>query len=149
MLNILQELKDNRQTYYNLLIENIADYIYREKRYSTRFSVVLIYNENSVLADTETLQNNFRETDKLIPINSHLIFAIFDSVNDDSYLKAAENLCKTLQKAHYKERFFSSTANSVEFNTNYLDMTNKLFERLEYAIKNNIFNSVVYQDYII
>jgi len=149
MSNILQELKTNRHSYYNLLMDNISDYIYREKRYSTRFSIVIIYNENSVLSDISSLPNNLRETDKLLPINEHLIYAIFDAVNDDSYLKAAENLCKTLQKSHFKEKFFSSTATSAEFNGNYLDMTNKLFERLEYAIRNNLFNSVVYQDYII
>ncbi|WP_457745472.1 hypothetical protein [Sulfurimonas sp.] len=149
MLNILQELQENRHSYYNLLLENISDYTYREGRYAIRFSIALIFSPDNFFNDIDTLHESFRETDKVISINEHLLYAVFDAVDEKSYLKASENLCKTLQKTHFKEKFYTATAYSEEFNANYLDMTNKLFERLEYALKNNLHNSVVYQDYII
>ena len=130
-------------------MDNIRDYIYREERYCAHFSLVTVCSEDKLEIDVDALKTELRETDKVIPLCSNLLYVVFDESKNHSYLKAAENLNKTLQKIHFQKKFFLSTADSEEFDKNYLDMTNKLFERLEYAINHNLHNTVVYQDYII
>jgi hypothetical protein len=130
-------------------MDNIRDYIYREERYGAHFSLVVVSSEDNFEIDVETLKKELRETDKVISLCPDLLYVVFDEAKNHSYLKAAENLNKTLQKIHFQKVFFLSTADSEEFDKNYLDMTNKLFERLEYAIKHKLHNTIVYQDYII
>jgi len=149
MQNILKIIKKNRHAYYQSIMNEIDIYIYREKRYETSFSLAAVCSKEEISLNVEKLQDDIRETDKIIQLSDDLLCIVFDSTCHISYVKTAENLNKALQECYFKDRFFISTATSQEFNKNYLDMTNKLFERLEYAIQNNIFNTVVYEDFII
>jgi len=90
-----------------------------------------------------------RRTDKLISLNENLACVVFDSTSEDFYVKAAENLNKILENMDYKNNFFLSVADSEDFDFNYLEMINKLCDRLEYAVKNKLCNRVVYEDYLI
>jgi hypothetical protein len=146
---ILENIQCDRKHYYQLLMQNISKYIYREKRYNAHFSLIAICSKEDIEVDIEKLRNELRQTDTLVKINEELTCIVLDNTSNDSYVKAAENLTKTLQKLYFNKNFYISTANSEEFDHNYLDMSNKLFERLEYAIKNTQCNTVVYQDYII
>ncbi len=149
MPTILEEISKNRNSYYKTILENISEYIYREKRYDSHFSLALICHDKNVKVDAKKLQSTLRETDMLIPLHSNIFCVIFDETSGQSCVRAAENLNKTLQKMHYNEKFFVSAAESMDFDANYLDMSNKLFDRIEYAISHKHCNIVICQDYLV
>ena len=149
MSTILEEITKNKSNYYKTILENISEYIYREKRYQSHFSLLAIYHAPNIKVDTKKLQNTLRETDTLILLHPNILCVVFDSASDQSCIRAAENLNKTLQKIYFNERFYVSAADSSDFEMNYLDMSNKLFDRLEYAIENNQYNLVICQDYLV
>jgi len=149
MPTILEEINKNRNSYYKTILENISEYIYREKRYDSHFSLSLIYHDKNVKVDAKKLQNTLRETDMLIPLHSNIFCVVFDETGGQSCIRAAENLNKTLQKMYYNEKFFVSASDSMDFDANYLDMSNKLFERIEYAISHKQYNIVICQDYLV
>jgi hypothetical protein len=149
MKTTLENIRYNKNHHYKLLLENISKYIYREKRYKIHFSLVMICHQEDFEIDFNKLTNELRESDTLMKINDQLSCLILDNTSIENYVKAAENLTKTLQKLYFKQHFYISTISSQEINHNYLEMSNKLFERLEYSIKNKQYNNVIYQDYII
>jgi hypothetical protein len=149
MQTVLENVQCNRHGYYQTIIKESELFIYREKRYNLSFSLVAVCSKEQTALDSQNIQKALRKTDQVIKINDDLLCIIFENSSNISYLKAAENLNAVLKQTHYKENFFISTAESQEFNSNYLNMINSLFQRLEYAITNNISNTVIYQDYII
>lgn len=149
MIDILNVINNHRRSFYKVIIEDITEYIYREERYKTNFALVTIYSKEKTAINPDNLKKMLRRTDKLIILNEDLACVVFDSTSEDSYVKAAENLNKILKNMDYKNNFFLSAADSADFDLNYLEMTNKLCDRLEYAIKNKLCNTVIYQDYLI
>jgi GGDEF domain-containing protein len=149
MPTILEEISQNRNSYYKTILENISEYIYREKRYNSHFSLTLIYHDKNIRVDAKKVQNSLRETDMLIALHSNIFCVVFDETGAESCIRAAENLNKTLQKMYYNEKFFVSAADSMDFDANYLDMSNKLFDRITYAISHKQCNIVICQDYLV
>jgi len=127
----------------------MSDFIYREKRYKTNFSIAIIYADNSFSDISSGVQQELRTTDKMIYISDNLLCVVFDSTKEQSYIKAAENLFKTLKHVDYQQMYCIATTYSKDFDENYLNMINRLFERLEYSIDNHLCNIVNDQDYII
>ena len=146
---MLHDIESIRRFAYQTIIDLIGDYIYREKRYDTHFSLVTIYTNKPLAVHAQELQKVLRKTDTLICVTDNIICVIFDATQNKSYVKAAENLYKTLKHIDYHQQFFIATAFSNDFNKNYLEMINKLFERLKYSVEHKLCNTVVYEDYII
>ena len=149
MLDALNYINNNRHSFCKKIMDNITEYIYRQKRYKTNFSLVLIYSKEKAAINPDDFRKKLRHTDKLIVLNENLACVVFDSTAETSYVKAAENLNKILENMDYKNNFFLSVADSEDFDFNYLEMINKLCDRLEYAVKNKLCNRVVYEDYLI
>ena len=149
MQNIIETLQNNRHNYYLKIFKEIDTYIYRQKRYNLSFSIASVYAEDENVIDIIKLESAIRKTDKIIKLSNNLLCIVYDITSDTTFVKTAENSNKKLQQIHCKKKFFMSVVESNEFNTNYLEMTNTLFERLEYAITNKLYNTVIYEDYII
>jgi len=149
MQKIIQNLQNKRHDYYTKILKEIDDYVYRDKRYNLSFSIAVVYAEDESVIDTIKLQDEIRKTDKIIKLSNNLLCIVYDITTNTTFVKSAENSNKTLQEIHCKKNFFISVAESREFNGNYLEMTNNLFARLEYAITNKLYNTVIYEDYII
>jgi hypothetical protein len=149
MQQILDNVKCNRHLYYETIIQNIEHFIYRDERYNASFSLAAVCSKEQTALNPDILHKELRKTDKIIRLSDDLLCIIFDYTTNSSYIKAAENLNSALKEIHFQENFYISTAESQEFATNYLNMINKLFDRLEFAIENNIYNTVVYDDYVI
>ena len=146
---VFNDLESKRQLCYQTLMDLLPEYIYREKRYQIHFSVTLIYSQDHLATCERGLRPLLRKTDKLLCITPHLLCATFDATNTSSYVKAAENLHETLKKIDYQHRYFIATVSSQEFDENYLDMFNRLYERLLYSIEHQLCNIVNFEDYII
>lgn len=149
MQEMINNIRDTKKTCYPTLMDAISDFIYREKRYNAHFSIALIYTSDSSVDFSQELRKSLRLTDKLISISDNLSCVVFDTTTEHSYVKAAENLCKPLRHANYHQEYYVSTAYSEDFDENYINMLNKVFERLEYSVSHKLCNTVIEQDYII
>ena len=146
---ILDNLDSIRRFCYQSVMDIIHEYIYREQRYEIHFSVAVIYTEEPLTVQTENLKKLLRKTDKLICVKENIVCVVFDAAQHSSYVKAAENLYKTLKELEYHQNYYIATALSDDFDENYLDMINTLFERLKYSVEHKLYSSVNYEDYII
>jgi len=146
---ILEELHAKRTLFQQSIMELISDSIYREKRYETHFSVAIVYSQEPLKTQAQQLRKTLRKTDKAVCITDNILCVVFDATQENSYVKAAENLYRTLKSIEYHQDYFIATVFSNEFDTNYLNMFNHLFERLFYSIQHNCKTNVNYEDYII
>ena len=146
---MLEKIKALQQNYSDTIIDAMQSYIYREKRYNTNFSVVMIYSTLSFEEMTSQLSSKLRYSDKILCSHQNLFCVIFDSVDADSYLKVAENLFEILKNINYPSNYYIATAFSKNFDENYLEMLNKLFERVEYSVVHEMSNIVDYEDFLI
>jgi len=149
MVEELKQIQDHRHVFHKIILNHITEYIYREERYTTSFALVAVYSKEPTAISPQELEQKLRKTDRLITLNSNLAIIVFDAATQDVYVKAAENLNALLKEMEFKNNFFLSAASSDEFHHNYREFTNKLCDRLEYAIENKLCNTVIYQDYII
>ena len=146
---MLEKIKALQQNYSDTIIDAMQSYIYREKRYNTNFSVVMIYSTLSFEEMTSQLSSKLRYSDKILCSHQNLFCVIFDSVDADSYLKVAENLFEILKNINYPSNYYIATAFSKNFDENYLEMLNKLFERVEYSVVHEMSDIVDYEDFLI
>jgi len=75
----------------------------------------------------------------------HCIF--LDSTSNNTYIKGAENILYKLQKEHLNN-FYFSTVNSENYNFDEFQMTNKLLDILQCALKHNSCNIVIDIEYM-
>ena len=149
MLDALNYINNNKHSFCKKIMDNITEYIYRQKRYKTNFSLVLIYSKEKAAINPDDFRKKLRHTDKLIVLNENLACVVFDSTAETSYVKAAENLTTILKNLDYKNNFFLSTVYSEDFDLNSLEIINNLFDRLKYAIEHKLHDTVIDQDYLI
>jgi hypothetical protein len=149
MSDILKYIKTNRVELFETLLDAITEYKYRNTRYDVEFSLVAVYCENTFAKDIERLQKKLRQTDRLVYLNEHLCCAILDGISAELCAKAAENINYHLLEINDNNKYYLSAADSQNYNPKYKNMIRTLFDRLEYAIENNLDNIVIYQDYVI
>ena len=149
MIEAIKELNINRHVFHDLIMDNISEYIYRKERYQIGFTLVAVYSKEPSVHIEKELRKKLRETDKFIPLTKHFSCVMFDVTQENNYVKAAENLNSVLKQLDYKNNFFLSTVYSNEFHEQTLEMTNKLCDRLEYAIQHQLYNTITCQDYLV
>jgi len=145
----MKKIKLTKDKLYQALLSNIESFTYRDERYNTPFALAAIYVEENISFELNILKNKLRKTDLIIELCNHTFCVAFDKATDVSYLKAVENLNLVLKEMDYKDNFFISAVDSQDYNHDYLKMSNQLFDRLDYALENRLFNTVIAQDYII
>jgi len=150
MSDILEYIKTNKIELFETILNDISEYKYkyRNTRYHVDFSIAAVYCKDAFI-NLEELQKKLRETDKLIYLNDNLCCIILDEISEEACEKAAENVNYHLLQINANYKYYLSAADSKNCNPKYTDMTQSLFKRLEYAIKNNLENIVIYQDYVI
>ena len=146
---MLENLDTVYRLYHQNILESIDEYIYKEERYENHFSVALIYSKKSLTSHVKELEKMIRKTDKLTFITDNVIFIVFDAIQVNNCVKAAENLYKTLKSVEYHQDYFIATAFSEEFRENYLIMINHLFYRLHYSVEHNCESDINDEDYLI
>jgi len=149
MSDILEYIKTNKVELFKTILNDISEYKYRDIRYDVEFSLVAVYCENVFTDDVEVLRKKLRETDRLIHLNDNLCCIILDGISEEASEKAAENVNYHLLQINANNKYYISVSSSQNCNSECKSMLGHLFERLEYAIKNNLQNIVVYQDYVI
>ena len=131
------------------MLEHMSDYIYRAKRYNVNFSVSIIYSNIALDITTSQIEKKLRHTDKIVCIKHNLLCVTFDSIEENFSLKAAENLFTMLKDINYHADYYIATTFSKNFDENYSNMLNKLFERVEYSVVHSRSDIVDNEDYLI
>jgi len=149
MIQIAKLIHADKHLFYETISENLSEFLYREKRDNNHFSLLAIYSIDANKFTLPLLQKKLRLTDKPIVLNNHLVVIAFNNTTEHSYVKAAENISSFIKEFNYQNNFFLSSVHSTEFPDNTLEMTNTLFDRLEYSIKNKLYDTIIYEDYII
>ena len=138
---VLKHIRKHRHDYQENLLEKISGFIYRDKRYSTSFAIMLVYMKEKEYSE-ETFRKILRKTDLHLSVDAQIEAVVFDSVPSATSIKAAENIIYALQKEH-KNEFFISVVGSENYQDNYFKMVYDLFDILEYAIEKNFLNTVI------
>ena len=146
MQEALKYIHDKQNDYQKMILKNITNFIYREERYNTPFAIMLIYLDNHE-CKSENLIGMLRKTDLYIDLDTHVKAIVFDSVSNDFYIKAAENIEYKLENKKIK-LLYSSVVDSENYSKNYTKMAHDLVEILEYGIENNFSNVVLDNDEI-
>lgn len=149
MSSMLEYIKSHKTELFETILNEISEYIYRNSRYDVKFSLVAVYCEEICSDDIDILEEKLRKTDKIIRLNDHLLCIILDGISAELCAKAAENVNYHLLEMHANRKYYLSAADSQNYNPTYKNMVRTLFDRLEYAIENNLDNIVIYQDYVI
>ncbi|WP_418641260.1 hypothetical protein [Sulfurimonas sp. ST-27] len=150
MLQVIAEIRKNEHQYMEVLKEEGQEFFYRKERYDSEFSFIAIYCECKIAIDFNELKKRLRSTDKFITLNDKLHCIIQDSVDEEHYIKAAENINYNLLHLNSNNDYYISTIHSKEYEAkDYANMIYELFCRLEDALENNLKNIVVYQDFVI
>jgi len=150
MSDILKYIKSNKAELFETILNEISEYKYRNARYDVEFSLVAVYCENIfAVKNIETLKKKLRQTDRVICLNDNLCCIILDGISAELCVEAAENVNYHLLQINVNNKYYLSAADSQNYNPKYKNMLLTLFGRLEYAIKNNLENIVIYQDYVI
>ena len=144
MQEALQFIHNKQTDYQKMILKNITNFIYREERYSTPFAVMLIYLHSDKYV-VDNFSDILRKTDLYIDIDTHVKAIVFDSVSNDFYIKAAENIEYKLETMNI-DLLYSSVVDSENYSKNYTKMAHDLVEILEYAIENNFSNVVLDND---
>ncbi len=144
MQEALKYIHDKQNNYQKIILKNITNFIYREERYRSPFAIMLIYLDNHECR-SENLIKMLRKTDLFIDLDTHVKAIVFDSVSNDFYIKAAENIAYKLENKKIN-LLYSSVVDSENYSKNYTKMAHDLVEILEYAIENNFSNLVLDND---
>ena len=140
----LDFIHSKQNDYQKIILESITNFIYREKRYSTPFAIMLIYLESNKYSE-ESFAKILRKTDLYIDLGTHVKAIVFDSVSNEFYIKAAENIEYRLENDQTL-LLYSSVVNSENYSQNYIKMAHDLVEILEYSIENKFSNVVLDND---
>jgi len=150
MLQVIAEIRKNEHQYMEILKEEGKEFFYRKERYGSEFSFIAVYCECKTAIDFNEIKKRLRSTDKLITLNDKLHCIILDSVDEEHYIKVAENINYNLLHLNTNNDYYLGTVHSKEYEVKECsNMIYELFSRLEDALENNLKNIVVYQDFVI
>lgn len=127
--------KNNRQKYLEDIISNLEEYAYRSKRYHVNFAIALGFCNREVnLSDFIGIK---RKTDKYISLEKNLCCVVFDCIDSQTSIRAAENLQSQLQSNCLERELFLGVVTSLEYESP-AKMANFLFDMLEKSLPEQV-----------
>lgn len=126
--------------YQKQLLENAKEFSYRYERYNTDYSIALGYSPMEI--DLVPMSNFIRNTDKFIVLNDNTCAIILDNANDESGIKAANNLLTKFQGSAFDIPLYSAIVTASNY-SNSETMIRELFHLIDFAITNNINQQVI------
>ncbi|MDP1785060.1 MAG: hypothetical protein Q8K81_06510 [Sulfuricurvum sp.] len=121
------------------LMQSLKDFDYRFKRYKISYSITIWHSPENI--DLALFSNHIRATDRFITFDRNTCAIIFDCTNDESGIKAANNLLTHYHSTFYAMPLFASIVTVSNYDST-LNMTQNLFELLTHAVKHNM-NSII------
>ena len=130
---------EQRSIMQEKLTQAIKDFSYRFKRYEINYSIAIGYSPEEL--DLTPLSHFIRESDRFVVLDQHTYAIILDCTDDESGIKAANNLLTHYQGEHFSKPLYTSIVTADNFDTVPL-MIQELFYLLDYALEHNM-NSIL------
>jgi len=109
---LIEQIENNHALYRDRIVSEISDCFYRKERYKVNFSVAIFISTKEF--DIDFVKKNLRGTDRAFLLESNLLVVTFEFVEEESGLKATENLLNILEPAFFHEKVFVCVVNSQE-----------------------------------
>lgn len=126
--------------YQKQLLENASEFSYRYQRYNTDYSIALGYSPMEI--DLAPMSNFIRSTDKFIILDNNTCAILLDCTNDESGIKAANNLLTKFQGSAFDIPLYSAIVTASNYSSSEM-MIRELFYLIDFAITNNINQQVI------
>lgn len=128
------------------LMQAIKDFDYRFKRYQISYSIAIGHSPSNI--DLTIFSSHIRATDRFITFDRNTCAIIFDCTNDESGIKAANNLLSHYHSNFYGTPLFASIVTVSNYDSTQ-NMTQNLFELLNHAVKHNMDSMILEHSQVI
>ncbi len=135
-----------RTIYHRQILEGGITFSYRYERYKTDYSIALGYSPMDI--DLEPMSNFIRNTDKFIVLNNNTCVIFLDYANDESGIKAANNLLTKFLGSAFDTPLYSAIVTASNYSSPDA-MIRELFHLIDFAITNNTNQQVIDRTQII
>lgn len=135
-----EEIRESFQEYKEKILELIEKKIYSFERYGIEFSTLLIYSDSPI--DKKICNTYIRQSDTVYMLEENFVLVVYDVIDPENSIKAAQNFLHKYQNYKLKQTMYLAVATAEQEETA-IDMASRLFIILEYAIRENLANSVI------
>lgn len=135
-----ETLKTTFPLYKEKILELTRQKLYAYERYGLEFAAVMIYSADPI--DMEICSASIRQSDNIYSLEENLLLVVFDMVDEESALKAAQNFLHAYHQLDIRQELYTLVAHVHQDGTS-IDMGSRLFILLEYALKERLRNSVI------
>lgn len=132
--------------YQKQLLESVMEFRYRYERYNVSYSIAIGYSPDAI--DLTSMSNFIRKTDKFVILNNNTCAIFLDSANDESGIKAANNLLTKFQGNAFDTPLYAAIVTASNYASTEV-MIRELFYLIDFAIANNINQQVIDHSQII
>lgn len=126
--------------YKEVIFSHVKNKIYAYERYGIEFSALLIYSDEPI--EISICRDKIRQSDKIYKVEENLHLVVYDVIDPENTMKAAQHLLLHYQKYYLKQDVCIALAAAAKDDTA-SDMSSRLFTILEYALKTSCSNSVI------
>lgn len=141
-----QLTNEKSHTYQKQLLESAMEFSYRYERYNINYSIAIGYSPEEI--DLSPMSNFIRETDKFIVFSNNICAILLDCTNDESGIKAANNLLTKFQGNAFDTPLYSAVVTASNYASSE-KMIRELFHLIDFAIANNTNQQVIDHSQII
>ena len=128
----------------NELKEKISSFIHKEKsfleRYEINYTGMLIYSDNIV--DTDFCHEHMRESDIAIALTPNLASIIYNVIEGQDAMTAAQHILHNYQIKHPKQDIFI-VISTQDQKISTVELEERLVQLLQFAIEKKITNNIV------
>ena len=107
---LIKQIREHYGDYKAKIVESVGEYVYRKKRYDVDYTVALFLSDEPL--DEEFIRGNIRDTDRVFSCDENCIGVIYDFANEETGLKAAENLLMYIEPHLKSDTIYISVVNS-------------------------------------
>jgi len=109
---LFEKIHYNFRTYSEKIVDTVAGYDYRYRRYNVKYTLVLFASPVSILKGF--VEPMIRKTDTIVVLNSRFFAIVFDGVDERMGLKVSDNMFVNLEACVFGNEIFSSVVNGSE-----------------------------------
>ena len=121
------------------ILELIDEKTYLFERYSINFAGVLIYSED--VLDPDFYQSHIRKSDRIAVLSENMLFIIYDVVDTQESMKAAQNLLYYHQE-HFRDQSLYIVISPARQGETLMDMGSSLLILMNFVIEEQIHDTV-------
>ena len=134
---LLKDIKINRKSYENKILEAIEENIYIYERFNISFSIALGAVDADI--DLKEFSKVIRKTDRCVVMQEHICCIIFGFVDTSKGIKATSNLLSKFEATFFSKKAYLGVVNIENFEKP-RDMVEKVFDILKFSLTEGMDN---------